>query len=125
MRRRDRGTRGSAALLAVSLAGCLVLVALLVTAVGAVVADQRRVEAAADLAALAGASAAQSGRDSCSAADTIARRNGALLSDCRTDGSVVTVRVRRVTHVGLLRIVGREVTVTGSARAGPVGVGSA
>jgi secretion/DNA translocation related TadE-like protein len=120
-----RDQTGSAALLAVALIGCLVLAALLATAVGGVVTDQRRVESAADLAALAGAGAARSGLDGCAAAASTARRNGAVLSECRSDGDVVTVAVRRVSGLRLVRLVGEDLTVVGRARAGPVGLGSA
>ena len=54
--------RGSASVLAVVLLGVLAATALLVAAIGGVVVDQRRVAAAADLGALAAASALQQGR---------------------------------------------------------------
>jgi secretion/DNA translocation related TadE-like protein len=121
----SRSTRGSAAVLAVTVMGLLVAVALLATAVGGVVADQRRAESAADLAALAGAAAAQAGRDACSTAAHVARRNGAWLARCETDGEVVTLTVRRPTRIALLRLVGAGPAVTAGARAGPVEAGSA
>jgi secretion/DNA translocation related TadE-like protein len=108
--------RGSAAVLVTALFGVLVVVTGLVAAVGGVVTGQRRVEAAADLAALAGASAAQAGRDPCAAATSIARRNGGLLSGCAVHGEVVTVVVHRDSRP----MFGRSLTLAGRARAGPV-----
>jgi secretion/DNA translocation related TadE-like protein len=122
---RGRALRGSAAVLVVSLMSLLVAVGLLGTAVGGVVADQRRAESAADLAALAGAAAAQAGQDACSAAAVVARRNGALLDRCGAAGAVVTLRVRRPTRLAMLRLIGSGLTVRAEARAGPVGAASA
>jgi secretion/DNA translocation related TadE-like protein len=80
-------------------AAVLVLCGLMVTA-GAVgtglvglVAAHRRAESAADLAALAGAAAAQEGRAACASADLIARANGARLVGCVLRGEVVSVVV--------------------------------
>jgi secretion/DNA translocation related TadE-like protein len=116
IRRRATDQRGSAAVLVVGLTGVLVTVTLLVAAVGGVVADQRRVEAAADLAALAGAGAVQAGRDGCVAARETAGRNGGALRTCALDGDVVTVEVGRDSQVAL----GRRLALVGRARAGPV-----
>jgi secretion/DNA translocation related TadE-like protein len=107
--------RGSAAVLAVVLVTVLAAAALLVSSVGGVVADQRRVESAADLAALAAAGAVQAGHDPCFAAATSARRNGARLAACSLTGEEVTVRVTR------RRVVLRHVVeLSGRARGGPV-----
>jgi secretion/DNA translocation related TadE-like protein len=97
--------------------GALSVAAVLVAAVGAVVADQRRVASAADLAALAGAAAVQSGRDGCASAGAVARRNAARLASCAVTGSVVTVRTTRETRP----LLGRRLMVRSAARAGPVG----
>ena len=110
--------RGSASVLAVVLVGALSVAAVLVAAVGAVVADQRRVASAADLAALAGAAAVQSGRDGCASAGAVARRNEARLASCVVTGPVVTVRTARDTRP----LLGRRLTVRSAARAGPVDV---
>jgi secretion/DNA translocation related TadE-like protein len=112
--RRDQ--RGSAAVLVVALTGVLVTVAMLVAGLGGVVADQRRVEAAADLAALAGADAAQAGRDGCAAAQRTAARNGGQVRRCAVDGEVVTVVVGRESQP----VWGRRFALVGRARAGPV-----
>lgn len=114
--REEWDQRGAAAVLAVGLVGVLATVAVLVGALGGVVADQRRAESAADLAALAAAGAAQAGRDPCSSARSSAGRNGARLVACAVAGEEVTVRVQRRTHP----VLGRRFTVSGSARAGPV-----
>ena len=113
-RRRDQ--RGSAAVLVVALTGVLVTVTVLVAGLGGVVADQRRVEAAADLAALAGAGAAQAGRDGCAAAQRTAARNGGQVRRCAVDGEVVTVVVGRESQP----VWGRRFALVGRARAGPV-----
>lgn len=108
--------RGSASVLAVVLVGALSVAAVLVAAVGAVVADQRRVASAADLAALAGAAAVQSGGDGCASAAAVARRNAARLASCAVVGSAVTVRTSRETRP----LLGTRLTVRSAARAGPV-----
>ncbi|MEO5710339.1 MAG: Rv3654c family TadE-like protein [Nocardioidaceae bacterium] len=109
-----RPERGSATVLAVVLVAVLAVAALLVASVGGVVADQRRVESAADLAVLAAAGAAQAGDNPCFAAATSARRNGARLASCALDGEVVTVRVVRSRSV-----LGRPVELSSRARGGP------
>ena len=116
-RRATEDERGSASVLAIVLVGALSVAAVLVAAVGAVVADQRRVASAADLAALAGAAAVPSGRDGCASAGAVARRNAARLASCAVAGSVVTVRTARETRP----LLGRRLTVRSAARAGPVG----
>ena len=108
--------RGSATVLVVGLTGVLVTVTLLVAVIGGVIADQRRVEAAADLAALAGAGAVQAGADGCTAARRVAGRNGGILRRCAVDGDVVTVEVGRDSRV----VLGRGLSLVGQARAGPV-----
>jgi secretion/DNA translocation related TadE-like protein len=112
--------RGSAALLASVLAGALMVVAALVVAVGSVAVGQRRVETAVDLAALAGAAAAQDGRAACPAAAEVVRRNAARMTGCSSDGSVVTVQAARTTP----RVLGVRFTARSTARAGPVGAES-
>jgi len=109
---------GSAAVLGTVLVGLLAVLAMLVAAVGGVVADQRRVASAVDLAALAAAGAVQRGADGCVTARSTARRNGASILTCRVDGDVVTLRaVRPATHV-----LGRTIQVSSKARAGLAGL---
>jgi secretion/DNA translocation related TadE-like protein len=106
---------GGASTLAVVLVGVLAVVALLVGTVAGVLTDQRRVESAADLAALAGAAAHQEGEDACPAAEAVAQRNDAELASCRVDGDDVRVAVRREAR----RVLGRRVAVSSEALAGP------
>jgi secretion/DNA translocation related TadE-like protein len=115
--RRDQ--RGSATVLALGLVGVLAFATVLLSALGGVVADQRRVASAADLAALAGAGALQDGADPCAAARSSAARNGASLDSCRVDDQVVTVRVLRAAG----HVLGRRLEVSSRSRAGPVSAG--
>ena len=102
-------------MLATVLIAVLAAVTALVAVVGGAVIDQRRVEAAADLGALAGASAARRGEAACAAAGTVVHRNGARVTSCAVAGDIVTLRAARDTHP----LLGRRFTVTSRARAGP------
>jgi secretion/DNA translocation related TadE-like protein len=113
---------GSASTIAVVLASVLVVVALLATAVGGLVVDQRRAESAADLSALAGAAATQQGGAACPVAGAVAVRNGAHIAACHEAAGLVVVVVERATRLDLLRLLPGGATVVGSARAGPVGL---
>lgn len=87
-----RADRGAAAVL-VAL-WCLVLMMLGATGVGlsTILATREAVASAADLAALAGASAALSSPgEACSRASRVARANGATLTQCRVEGVGVWV----------------------------------
>lgn len=100
-RRRDEGSATVWTLgLAVLMMAFVYSVLLVCVAVGA----RHRAEAAADLAALAGASAAQAGDDGCAAAARVATANVALLSRCvvGTDRTV-TVEVQIVLPRALSR----------------------
>ena len=113
-----RTERGSAAVLAVVILGVLTTVGVLLSVVGGAVVAQRRVESAADLGALAGASAAQRGDDACAAARSVAAANQARVTACSVGGATgdeVTVRTERRTQ-GLL---GLSFRVSSRARAGP------
>lgn len=103
-------------MLATVLVGALAMVTLMVAVVGGAVADQRRVESAADLGALAGASAAQRGQDGCAAARSVVARNRSRLVACAVAGDVVTVRAARATRP----LLGLRFTLTSTARGGPV-----
>jgi secretion/DNA translocation related TadE-like protein len=107
--------RGSATVLGTVLVGVLATVTVLVVVVGAAVVDQRRVQAAADLGALAGAAAVQRGEDGCPAVAALVRRNGARLTACVVQGQEVLVRTSRRTAL----LLGHRFTVTSAARAGP------
>ena len=118
MTRRPRGSagqRGSATVLATGFAGLLAVAGLAAAVVGGLVVNTRRVESAADLAALAGAAAAQAGGPGCEAAALAAGRNGARLDGCETAAGSVQVTVSRGARVPLLG----EVRLRSRARAGP------
>jgi secretion/DNA translocation related TadE-like protein len=109
---RARPDRGGATVLVVAMAGLLMFVMTGLAAAGGLVTAQRRAQAAADLAALAGASALD---DACDRAGEVAAANAAALEACRLDGDEVTVEV----SVPGPRVPWREVRVTAEARAGP------
>ena len=111
---RDRD-RGAATVLVVSAAGLLFFVGLALAGVAALVVVQRQAQAAADLAALAGAVASAEGGDACSAAAGNARANGATLVDCTDAEGDVRVRV----EVPGPEIPGGAPLVGAEARAGP------
>jgi secretion/DNA translocation related TadE-like protein len=106
---------GSATMLAITLTVLLTVVAVGVSVLGGLLVDQRRAAAAADLAALAGAGAAQQGRPGCAAAGAVAVRNDARLGVCQEHAGVLTLTVTRQVQVGF----GAVVTVRARARAGP------
>lgn len=110
-----RQARGAVTPLAVAGIVLCAIVALLAAAVGGVLVARRQAQSAADLAALAGATAVQHGRDGCAAAVLSAGLNTATLTGCLVEGQVVTVRVSRATP----RMWGRELTVQAEGRAGP------
>lgn len=107
---------GAATLIVLAVSGLVMFIGLALAGVASIVLTQRSAQAAADLAALAGASAVASGADACSAAGVIAEANGAALATCELTGSVVTVGVR----AGGPRLAGRRYDITAAARAGPV-----
>lgn len=85
--------RGAATVLAVALLGLLVLLGCALSVVGAMFAAHRSAQAAADLAALAGAAAVAGPRDPCAVADATATANGARLTGCVVDGRELRVSV--------------------------------
>jgi secretion/DNA translocation related TadE-like protein len=97
------------------LAGVLVVLTGLSVTGGRLLLDHRRAAAAADLAALAAATAVQHGTDACSEADRFARLNRAGLARCTVRGDVVEVEVEVVAQV----LLGRRVVLRAEARAGP------
>lgn len=110
--------RGSASILAMVMAGLVVVGAVgLAWAVGAV-AVRHQAHAGADLAALAGAQAHVIGGPACPVAAEVARSNGARLVGCRTLGTAVWAQVETVRSITLL---GREIPVLArrAAWAGP------
>jgi secretion/DNA translocation related TadE-like protein len=85
--------RGSASLLVLVHLGVLLLLACALATVSALVVAHRQAQAAADLAALAGARAIVGGDAGCRAAAMIARSNDGTLRGCRSDGVEVVVHV--------------------------------
>ncbi|RNL81270.1 Rv3654c family TadE-like protein [Marmoricola solisilvae] len=91
----SRREDGAAVVMALGLAALIVFVAVIGGGVVAVIATHRQVQGAADLAALAGASAAQEGGSPCLAAERIGRRNGVSVRLCEASDGDVTVVVER------------------------------
>lgn len=114
---RRREQRGAATLLVVSAAAVLVFVGAALGVVSALVVSHRRAQAAADLAALAGASARGRGLDACAEAARVAVANAAELVECSRTGADVMV----VVEVAGPRWLGQESDLVARARAGPVG----
>lgn len=112
---RRRDDRGLAAPVVVALTAVLTFVTVLGSVGGRVLVEQRRAAAAADLAALSGATAVQQGRPGCATAAGTAQQNGARLVECRQHGSDIdlTVAIR-------VRLAGRWAELRGRAHAGPV-----
>ncbi|MDN4161434.1 Rv3654c family TadE-like protein [Nocardioides abyssi] len=116
--RRPRAETGSVTLFAV---GCLALLLLVGSALGVVAAmvrAHRSAQAAADLAALAGATSVGPGGPAggpCAAAADVAQRNGATLLACTLDGRDVRVRA----EVAGPRWLGQVADLAAEARAGP------
>ena len=108
----SRPERGAATVLVVAMAGVLMFVMAGLAAAGGLVTAQRRAQAAADLAALAGAASLD---DACARARDVALANAAALDACVVDGA--TVRV--TTSVAGPDVPWRDVRVTAEARAGP------
>lgn len=117
MTRRRRDDRGSATVLALTMAAVVAVLAVLGGAGGSVLLTHRRAAAAADLAALAGAGALQRGDPACDAAAALAVANGARVLRCVVGEDEVVVRVGRVVTLPWRA----SHAVTADARAGPVG----
>ncbi|MBA1834237.1 Rv3654c family TadE-like protein [Corynebacterium wankanglinii] len=87
---------GSATITATGIITAVVSLALAVVALGMQVADTHRVRVAADLAAVAGATAVYRGVDGCGAAQRTADLNGARVASCEFDaGDIVVSATRR------------------------------
>ena len=120
MIRRDE--RGSGTVLVTGALGVLLVLTAAAIQLGAAAGAAHRARAAADLAALAGASALQESTDDpCSRASELVTRNGADLLSC-TLGAAESVLVRVSTDVpggwpGIPRV------ATATARAGPSDIG--
>ena len=112
---RRRGEQGAGSVLAAAMLGLLVTVTVAVGGVVGVIATHRVAQAAADLAALAGASALQQGGEPCRQAALVADRNRARLTRCEVAGWVVTVVVTADTA----RLPGGVLDLRARGRAGP------
>jgi secretion/DNA translocation related TadE-like protein len=108
--------RGAATVVVMAGVGLLMVVALGIGGAEGLLLAHRRAQAAADLAALAGAGARASGGDPCAAAAAVASANEAELRSC----AVVPVGVDVVVAVPGPQLLGRSPMLTARARAGPV-----
>lgn len=118
MSRGRSADRGSATLLAAVFVCLLLLVGAALGVVASVFLKHRQAQAAADLAALAGAGALAGTSDPCEAAASTAAANGGLLIHCRVVGRDVTVQV----EVAGPRWLGFTGDLSAEARAGPASV---
>jgi secretion/DNA translocation related TadE-like protein len=110
--------RGAATVFAVACLAVLLLVGSALGVVAAMVRAHRAAQSAADLAALAAASALVRGRDPCGSAAAITVANGAELVACDIQRRDVVVAV----EVAGPRWLGQTGDLTAQARAGPAGV---
>lgn len=108
--------RGTATAWTVPFIGVLALLTVLMAGVGGALVTVRRAQAAADLAALAGATAHAGGRAACPEVARVSHRNGATVDSCTVlaggDVRVVVSATVRGPWPESLRVRGR-------ARAGP------
>lgn len=107
--------RGSAVPFAVAALGMLLLVGATLGVAGAMFARHRTAQSAADLGALAAATALQRGSDACATATDIVEANRAHLVGCHVAGPDVIIAVS-VEGPGWL---GQRGDLTARARAGP------
>ena len=104
-------------MLAVTLIAVLLAVTSAVVLIGAAVAARHRAQAAADLAALAGAGRLASGpQAACEWAGSVANAMRVRTAGCRVDALDVVVAAEAVVQLGRLGLG----TATAKARAGPV-----
>lgn len=93
-RRGPKGEHGVGVVLVLALVGALTFTAAVAVAATAVVVGHRRAQSAADLAALAAATALRDGGDPCAAAAEVAEGNGAEVEGCEVVGATVAVVAR-------------------------------
>lgn len=120
-RRHNADERGSGTVLMLGVMMVVMLLGSGLLVVGGYAITSHRAEAAADLAALAGAQAHAAGADACAAAKASAQRNQASVDDCAVAGDqrdfVVTVRTVLKSNS---KVPGLPTEVFGTAHAGPV-----
>jgi secretion/DNA translocation related TadE-like protein len=116
-----REERGSASVLMIGIMAVVVLLSGAALLIAGYLLAHHRARAAADLAALSGATAYAAGTDACAQARRTARANGALLTRCDLAGDPVdfVVSVRTSVPVGV-RIRGLPRSVAADAHAGRV-----
>ncbi|PFG41898.1 secretion/DNA translocation related TadE-like protein [Isoptericola jiangsuensis] len=110
--------RGAGTVLLLGVVAVVLLCFLGLAALGAAQHARARAQSAADLAALAAATAARSGLDACTTASAVTRRNGGEQADCLPGpGGTVTVTV--VVPVRGPALPGAGQGAVARARAGP------
>ncbi|MGB0962591.1 MAG: Rv3654c family TadE-like protein [Mycobacterium sp.] len=113
------GDRGSASLIAAAMIAALAVVTVGGAHVGAAVIARHRAQAAADLAALAGAAYLPAGADTaCAQAAVLARAMGTIALTCAAEGLDLVVTVEASTAVGPAWMGAARAV----ARAGPIDV---
>jgi secretion/DNA translocation related TadE-like protein len=118
-RRPGTRERGAATLMVLAMAGLVLMIGAALGVVGAMVVAHRRAQAAADLAALAGAVALARGDDGCVTAGEVAVANGGTLASCLSaEGDV-----RVVVAVAGPHVLGQVADLSARARAGSVSAG--
>lgn len=130
VRRRERGARskgsadsesGAGTVLVLGIVAAVLLLAVGIAALGAAQNARGAAQAAADLGALAGATALRDGFDPCGTAGAAVARNGAELASCEVRGAgVVRIAATRAA-VGPAGLLG---SARATARAGPREAGS-
>jgi secretion/DNA translocation related TadE-like protein len=117
--RRDH-ERGAGTVLILGVVAAIMLLAVGITALGAAQNARGTAQAAADLGALAGATALRDGFDPCGTAGAAVVRNGAQLSSCEVlGGGVVRVVATRALASTAEAFGGALGPARASARAGP------
>ncbi|PSK99418.1 secretion/DNA translocation related TadE-like protein [Murinocardiopsis flavida] len=110
---RFRGDTGSGTVWVLSVCAIVWFTATAMVLVASVRADRQRASSAADLAALAGArDAAQGAAPACASARATASANGARLTACRLNGTVIDTTVELPARLG-------AGSLSAAARAGP------
>ncbi len=109
-----RGERGSGSLLALLGIAIVVPCTIAALSVSSLWLARERAASAADLGALAGASAMVAGGEPCAAVERIVAANGASLRSCRVDGAAVLVEA----EVRVAEPFGIELSLPAVARAG-------
>ena len=113
-----RDERGSATAWAVPFIGVLALLTVMLAGVGGALVTVRRVQSAADLSALAGATALAAGGAACAEVARVAARNDTSLDSCAVlEGGDVQVVVSTSVRLPWPE----PLHVRGRARAGPAG----